>query len=62
VAAVGAGLWKDFGRIDSIHRIEAVEEPVLANVSAYAGIMKVFDLARKDEAAICDMLMKEGST
>jgi xylulokinase len=62
VAAVGAGVWKDFGRIDSIHRIEAVEEPVPANVSAYAGIMRVFDLARKDEAAICDMLMKEGST
>jgi xylulokinase len=57
VAAVGAGLWKDFGRIDSIHEVEAVEEPVTANVAAYSTLMKVFERARVDEAAICDMLL-----
>lgn len=61
VAAVGAGLWKDFSRIDSIHEVEAVEEPVPANAAAYSEIMKAFELARKSEAAICDMLLKEGS-
>jgi xylulokinase len=61
VAAVGAGLWKDFSRIDSIHEVEAVEEPEPANRAAYAGLMKVFERARSDEAAICDMLLKEGA-
>jgi xylulokinase len=59
VAAVGAGLWKDFGPIDSIHRVEAVEDPVPANAAAYARLMRIFERARADEAAICDMLLKE---
>jgi xylulokinase len=61
VAAVGAGLWKDFSPIDDIHRIEAVEEPLPANQAAYARLMRVFERSRADEAAICDMLLKEDS-
>ena len=61
VAAVGAGLWKDFSRIDSIHRVEAVEEPLKPNMAAYARLMGAFELSRSSEAAICDMLLNEGT-
>ncbi len=61
VAAVGAGLWKDFSRIDSIHVVEAVEEPLPANAAAYSKLMRIFERARADEAVICDMLFKEDS-
>jgi xylulokinase len=60
VAAVGSGLWKDFGRIDGIHRTLAVEEPVAANVRAYADLARVFERIRRDEAAISDMLLGLG--
>jgi len=59
IAAVGAGLWKDFERIDLIHQVEAVAEPVPANVAAYASLMKVFERMRLDEAELCDMLLQE---
>ena len=61
VAAVGAGLWKDFSRIDSIHVVEAVEDPVPANAASYSKLMRIFERARADEAVICDMLFKEDS-
>jgi xylulokinase len=59
VAAVGAGLWKDFSRIDAIHEVEAFEDPLPANAAAYGRLMKVFELSMASEAAICDMLLKE---
>jgi xylulokinase len=61
IAAVGAGLWRDFSLLDRIHRVEAVEEPVSPNVRAYADLARVFERIRRDEAAISDMLQALGN-
>ena len=55
VAAVGAGLWKDFGKIDEIHRVEAVEKPVPANSAVYRRLRPAFEFVRKSAAALGQM-------
>jgi len=56
VAAVGSGIWRDFSRIDEIHRIEAVGEPIAENVPKYEALLPVFDYARTAQSKIGDML------
>ncbi len=41
-AAVGAGLWKDFDRIDEIHAVESITHPIEQNSEVYRKIMPVF--------------------
>jgi len=60
VAAVGVGLWKDFSRVDAAHVVEAVHEPRPEAVKAYARLMPVFERIRRDEAAICQLLLDSG--
>ncbi len=60
VAAVGLGLWKDFSPVDGVHATEAVAEPRPEAVAAYARLMRVFERARTEEAAICQMLLDTG--
>ncbi|HEY3319419.1 MAG TPA: FGGY-family carbohydrate kinase [Planctomycetota bacterium] len=42
LALVGAGLWKDFSRIDELHEAEAINEPDLQNQKAYAARMPLY--------------------
>ena len=42
LAAVGTGIWKDFHRIDEIHKVEDVTVPVTAHVAIYDKIMPIF--------------------
>jgi xylulokinase len=60
LAAVGVGLWKDFSPVERVHTAQAVEEPVPAHVQAYARLMPVFERARVEEAAICQLLQETG--
>ena len=56
VAAVGAGLWKDFSPIDAIHRTEDVAAPIPANVAMYERLLPVFQRACRSQADLGDML------
>jgi xylulokinase len=60
IAAVGVGLWKDFVRIGAIHSVEAEHPPRPEAVRAYARLMPVFERARTEEAAICQLLLDTG--
>jgi xylulokinase len=56
LAAVGAGLWKGFEKIDEVHKVQSVRKPLPANVEAYRRIMPAFQLARKQQAELGDLL------
>jgi xylulokinase len=56
VAAVGSGLWRDFGPVDEAHRVSSVEKPLEANAAVYRKLMPAFELLRKSQAALGDML------
>ena len=47
LAAVGAGLWSDFRRIDEIHRAIDVTEPIPEHVRVYDRLLGVFAKAGK---------------
>ena len=56
VAAVGAGLWKGFGKVDEAHRVESVEKPIERNAEIYQKLAPAFELMRKNEAALGELL------
>ena len=56
VAAVGAGLWSGFDRIDEVHQVEDVAEPIAENTKAYEKLLPIFRHAARCQAKIGDML------
>ena len=56
VAAVGAGLWNDFDKIDEVHQVEAVAEPIAENVENYEKLLPMFLRAARTQAELGDML------
>ena len=56
IAAVGCALWKDYSRIDSIHRTLEVVAPDPANNQVYERLLPVFEFAAVQQAAISDRL------
>ncbi|OHD74657.1 MAG: pentose kinase [Spirochaetes bacterium RBG_16_67_19] len=56
VAAVGCGLWQDFTPVDDVHQVASVEEPIPASAEVYRRLMPAFELLRKNQAALGDML------
>lgn len=60
VAAVGAGLWSDFTKIDEIHQIESVTEPIPENIRKYEQFLPIFVRAGHYQAELGDMLAKLG--
>jgi xylulokinase len=58
LAAVGAGLWKDFSRIDEIHQVVELVEPDPENNLKYERLIPVFDLACGYLANISEALRK----
>jgi xylulokinase len=56
VAAVGAGLWPSFERVEKLHEIEDTSIPILENVNKYREIMKVFQFVAGCQAEIGDRL------
>ena len=56
VAAVGCGIWKDFSRIDEIHRIQETVRPDPAKNSLYEKLIDVFSYASDRQSEISDRL------
>ena len=56
VAAVGAGLWRDFSPIERIHQVQDVCTPDPTNAAAYQKLLAVFRQVCRDQARIGDML------
>jgi xylulokinase len=59
LAAVGLGLWPDFSRIDRIHRVEEVTDPIPANVAVYERMLPLFRLAGEYLARIGDEAIRD---
>lgn len=56
VAAVGAGLWKDFSRVKEVHQLKRRIAPVEEEARAYERIMPVFERIADIQSDIGDML------
>jgi xylulokinase len=56
VAAVGAGLWDGFDKIDDVHQVEDTAEPIAGNVAVYQKLLPVYQHAARRQAEIGDML------
>jgi len=56
VAAVGTGLWSDFQRIDEVHQVEDVAEPIADNVALYEKLLPIFKRAAVTQAELGDSL------
>ena len=56
VAAVGAGLWKSFDTVDEIHAVQDVRDPLPGNVEKYRGLMPAFQMLRRHQAELGDLL------
>jgi len=56
VAAVGAGLWNDFARIDEVHKVQDIAVPSEENVARYDKLVEVFRQVAKCQARTGDML------
>ena len=56
VAAVGAGLWESFEKVDEAHRVESIERPIGGNVETYRKLAPACECMRRNEAALGDLL------
>ena len=56
VAAVGAGLWRGFGKVDEAHRVEDVRHPIPSNVETYRRLAPAFELLRRQQAELGELL------
>ncbi len=58
IAAVGCGLWQNFEKIDTIHKIVEVVEPDVDNTRKYEKLLPVFERAAEYQARISDALQE----
>lgn len=56
IAAVGAGLWADFGKIDEIHQTVELVEPQHENNQKYEKLLPIFAEATEYQARISEKL------
>ncbi len=56
IAAVGTGLWKDFGKVDEIHKNAEMVDPNPANNAKYEKLLPIFDKAAGYLAMVSDTL------
>ncbi len=56
IAAVGSGLWKDFSKVDQVHKSIEVVEPNPAYNAKYEKLLPVFEQATAYQAKISDIL------
>ena len=56
VAAVGAGLWQDFQRIDEIHKVQYVAEPRGETAKLYDKLLPIFRKATEQQSQLGNML------
>lgn len=58
VAAVGAGLWPDFDKIDKIHQVEDTARPIAENTQKYSRLRPAFEYLRDVQANLGEMLQE----
>jgi xylulokinase len=58
VAAVGAGLWKGFEKVDKVHQVQSVASPIPTNVETYQRLMPAFQLVRRHQAEMGELLWR----
>ena len=58
IAAVGCGMWVNFEKIDTIHKIVEVVEPDVDNTCKYEKLLPVFERAAEYQARISDALQE----
>jgi len=56
LAAVGSGLWGDFKRIDEIHQIQEITEPIPAHVKKYEQLRPACEHIRVTQSELGDLL------
>ena len=56
VAAVGSGLWKGFDVVDGLHQVQGVQKPVPANAEKYRRLMTAFQVQRRHQAELGELL------
>ncbi len=56
LAALGTGLWRDFKRIDGIHQVQEVTEPIQAHVEKYNKLRPAYEQMRESQAMLGDLL------
>jgi xylulokinase len=56
VAAVGTGIWKDFDKIDEIHKVEQLALPIAENAASYNRLFDVFQQAGDGQSELGDRL------
>ena len=56
IAAVGTKLWKDFSKIDEIHKTAELVDPKPENNKKYENLLPAFELATGYLAKISDVL------
>ncbi len=56
VAAVGAGLWKGFDAVDGVHQVQSVHKPIPANVQKYRRLIPAFEMQRRHQAELGNLL------
>jgi xylulokinase len=56
LAAVGCGLWRDFHRMDQLHRLEEVVQPNAKNNRKYEELLPVFALATEYQSKLSEAL------
>lgn len=52
IAAVGCGLWKDFSKVDQVHQVESIAEPISENTEIYKKLVPMYEMLRKTQAEI----------
>ena len=60
LAAVGSGLWSDLTRIDEVHEIQEVRQPVPENSALYGELLPIFVRAAEHQSEIGGMLAALG--
>jgi xylulokinase len=58
VAAVGAGLWGDFAKIDEIHQVEDIVTPIPAHNAIYEKLLPIFARAARYQSELGEMLAR----
>ncbi len=56
VAAVGAGLWSGFDKVEQAHQVQDVRKPIPANVEEYRRLMPGFEMLRRHQAELGELL------
>lgn len=58
LAAISCGIWKNFSKVDEIHQVENITEPVSENSEVYKKLEPVYELLRTSQAEIGESLSK----